>query len=270
MDEISYGMMHSMETLKNILLSDDPVKELRVLVETGELESLEPTLAELLMPIPSGYHHKDNLEHSIRVLGNAIDREVSGPDLILRTAALFHDIGKPATREFGSKGSVTFTNHDVVGSKMVKKILPSHGYSKEETKQIATLVHMHMRSHTFKTGWSESAVRRMIVDVGSADQLERLIVIFYSDATTKIDSNREGIHRNVSLLSEALDAVRKKDARAKLRPALNGNEVAELLNLTPGIELGKAMKLLNQDQHIQLGREDAIALLKEKFPQLVS
>jgi poly(A) polymerase len=122
-----------------------------------------------------------------------------------------------------------------------------------------------MRSHTFKTGWSESAVRRMIVDVGSADQLERLIVIFYSDATTKIDSNRESIHRNVSLLKKALDEVKKKDARAKLRPALNGNEVAELLNLSPGIELGKAMKLLNQDQHIHLGREDAITLLLENF-----
>lgn len=257
-----------MDTLKDILLSTDPVKELRVLIATGELYTLEPTLSELLMPIPAGYHHKDNLEHSIRVLGNAIDREVNGPDLILRTAALFHDIGKPASRQFGPKGSVTFTNHDVIGSKMVKRILPSHGYSKQEVSQVATLVHMHMRSHTFKTGWSESAVRRMIVDVGSADQLERLIVIFYSDATTKIDSNREGIHRNVSLLSDALDEVKKKDARARLRPALNGNEVAEILNLTPGIELGKAMKLLNQDQNIALKREDAIALLKENFPSM--
>jgi poly(A) polymerase len=254
-----------METLKNILLSEDPVKELRALIGTGELSSVEPTLAELLMPIPAGYHHKDNLEHSIRVLGNAIDREADGPDLILRTAALFHDIGKPATRKFGDKGSVTFTNHDTVGAKMVKRILPSHGYTKEEVTQIATLVHMHMRSHTFKTGWSESAVRRMIVDVGSTEQLERLIVIFYSDATTKLDTKREGIHRNVSLLKDALNEVKKKDARAKLRPALNGHEVAELLNLTPGIELGKAMKLLNQDEHIRLGREEAIALLQDNF-----
>lgn len=259
-------MMYHMDTLKNILLSMDPVKELRALIATGELVNLEPTLAYLLMPIPAGYHHKDNLEHSIRVLGNAIEREVNGPDLILRTAALFHDIGKPASRQFGPKGSVTFTNHDVIGAKMVKNLLPSHGYSKQEVAQIATLVHMHMRSHTFKTGWSESAVRRMIVDVGSADQLERLIVIFYSDATTKIDTTREGIHRNVGLLTDALNEVKKKDARARLRPALNGNEVAEILNLTPGIELGNAMKLLNQDQNIFLKREEAIALLKETFP----
>ena len=256
-----------MDTLKNILLGMNPVKELRALIATGELYSLEPTLSELLMPIPAGYHHKDNLEHSIRVLGNAIERETNGPDLILRTAALFHDIGKPATRQFGPKGSVTFTNHDTVGAKMVKKILPAHGYSKQEISQVAVLIHMHMRSHTFKTGWSESAVRRMVVDAGSADQLERLIVIFYSDATTKIDTKREGIYRNVSLLTDALNEVKKKDARAKLRPALNGNEVAEILNLTPGIELGKVMKFLNQDQNISLEREDAIALLKENFPQ---
>lgn len=254
-----------MDALKNTLLSMNPVKELRTIITTGELVSLEPTLAELLMPIPAGYHHKDNLEHSIRVLGNAIDREVNGPDLILRTASLFHDIGKPASRQFGPNGSVTFTNHDAIGSKMVKKILPSHGYSQQEVSQIATLVHMHMRSHTFKTGWNESAVRRMIVDVGSADQLERLIVIFYSDATTKIDANREGIHRNVSLLTDALNEVKRKDARARLRPALNGNEVAEILNLAPGPELGKAVKLLNKDQNIGLTREDAIALLKENF-----
>lgn len=255
-----------MKALKSVLLSADPVKELRALVATNELSSLEPTLNELLMPIPAGYHHKDNLEHSIRVLGNAIAREINGPDLILRTAALFHDIGKPATRQFGRKGNVTFTNHDVVGAKMIKRILSQHDYSKQEISQIASLIRMHMRSHTFKTGWTESAVRRMITDAGSAEQLERLIVIFYSDATTKSDTNRERIHRNVSLLTDALNEVKRKDARAKLRPALNGNEVAELLNLTPGVELGKAMKLLNQDQNIGLDREAAIALLQKNFP----
>lgn len=253
--------------LKKILLGADPVKELRTLIEAGELAALESTLAELLMPIPAGYHHKDNLEHSLRVLDNAIEREVNGPDLILRTAALFHDIGKPATRKFGPRGSVTFTNHDVEGAKIVKRVLPKHGYSKKETEQIAKLVFMHMRSHTFKTGWTESAVRRMVVDAGSEKQLERLIVIFYSDATTKIDARRAGIHRNVALLSDELNAVKVKDARAKLRPALNGVEVGELLGLAPGRELGAVMKFLNLDANIGLGREEAITLIKEKFGQ---
>lgn len=250
-------------SLKEILLGSDPVAKLRGLHAQGLLGELEPTLADLKMDIPAGYHHKDNLEHSIRVLQNAIDRETAGADLILRTAALFHDIGKPDTRAFGKKGAVTFTNHDVVGAKIVRRILPRHGFTKAEVDEVARLVHMHMRSHTFKTGWSESAVRRLITDVGSAEQLERLIVIFYSDATTKIDSKRESIHGNVGLLADELMKVREKDARAALRPAMDGLEVAEFLGLKPGKELGAVMKFLNKDEHIGLSREETLVLLRE-------
>jgi poly(A) polymerase len=183
----------------------------------------------------------------------------------MRTAALFHDIGKPDTRAFGKKGVVTFTNHELVGAKMVRRILPRHGYSKAETDEVARLVFLHMRSHTFKSGWTESAVRRLSTDAGSHKQLERLIVVFYSDATTKFDKKKADIHANVSSLAEELARVKAKDARAALRPALNGNEVAEFLNLAPGPELGKAMKLLNSDENIGLDREASYALLKNKF-----
>lgn len=250
-------------SLKEILLGTDPVQELRDLIAKGVLGDLEPTLAELKMPIPAGYHHKDNLEHSLRVLQNAIDRETSGPDLILRTAALFHDIGKPATRAFGKRGVVTFTNHDVVGSKIVRKVLPKHGFSKADTDSVARLVFMHMRSHTFKTGWSESAVRRLMTDAGSMEQMERLIVVFYSDATTKIDAKMAAIHGNVAALSAELMRVKAKDERAALRPALNGNEVAEILGLKPGRELGRIMKALNSDEHVGLGRDEALVLIRE-------
>jgi poly(A) polymerase len=251
--------------LKDILAGPNPVKHLRDIHRAGKLHTLEPTLAELKMPIPAGYHHKDNLEHSFVVLQNAIDREKNGPDLILRTAALFHDIGKPATRKFGKNGSVTFTNHDVVGSKMVYSILPKHGYTKKEIKQIALLVFMHMRSHTFKTGWSESAVRRLMTDAGSPEQMERLIAILYSDATTKIESKKASIHQNIGSLVNELNRVKKKDARGALRPALNGNEVAEMMGLKPGPELGAIMKFLNRDENIGLSREEAIALISENF-----
>lgn len=254
-----------MNTLKDILLAADPVRELRALHAAGELAALEPSLAALRMEIPQGYHHKDNLEHSFQVLQNAVDRETDGPDLILRAAALFHDIGKPATRAFEGRGVVTFTNHDVVGAKMVRPILRAHGFTKAEADLVSRLVFMHMRSHTFKDGWSESAVRRLITDVGSVEQLERLIIIFYADATTGHAGKKDRIHRSVRALTVELDRVQAKDARAALRPALNGNEVAELLGLTPGRELGAVMKFLNQDENVGLSREESIALIREKF-----
>lgn len=254
-------------SLKEILRGTDPVAELRRLHAEGLLGELEPSLVELKMPIPAGYHHKDNLEHSLRVLQNAIDRETKGVDLILRTAALFHDIGKPATRAFGKRGVVTFTNHDVEGSKIVRKVLPKHGFSKAETDMVARLTFMHMRSHTFKTGWSESAVRRLMTDAGSMEQMERLVIIFYSDATTKIDAKMAAIHGNVAALADEMRRVKAKDERASLRPALNGNEVAEILGLTPGKELGRIMKALNSDEHVGLGRDEALILIKELVAQ---
>lgn len=251
--------------LRELLLTSDPVRELKALKDKGILGDLEPTLAALEMEIPAGYNHKNNLTHSFEVLQNAIDRETDGPDLILRTAALFHDIGKPDTREFGKRGVVTFTNHDVVGSKIVRRVLPKHGYSKSETDKIARLVFMHMRSHTFELGWSESAVRRLITDAGSNVQLERLIVIFYSDATTKIPGKKESLHSKVKALGDELARVEAADARAALRPALNGNEIAEFLGIKPGPELGKVMKFLNSDENVGLSRDETLALVEAKF-----
>jgi poly(A) polymerase len=252
-------------TLKEILSSAKPVESLKALKAQGVLSDLEPTLAALEMPIPSGYNHKDNLEHSFQVLQNAIDREEDGVDLILRTAALFHDIGKPATRKFGKKGTVTFTNHDVVGAKMVRQILPNHGYSKSETDSVARLVYMHMRSHSFKAGWSESAVRRLSTDAGSHKQLERLIVIFYADATTKHNGKKNQIHSSVAELTSELLRVKKSDERKALRPALDGIEVAEFLNIPFGPKLGSVMKFLNSDTNIQLNKEEAYLLLKSVY-----
>lgn len=252
-------------TLKEILSSIKPVESLKALKAQGVLGDLEPTLAALEMPIPAGYNHKNNLEHSFQVLQNAIDREDDGMDLILRTAALFHDIGKPATRKFGKRGTVTFTNHDVVGAKIVRQILPNHGYSKAETDSVARLVYMHMRSHTFKAGWSESAVRRLSTDAGSHKQLERLIVIFYSDATTKHDGKKTQIHSSVAGLYAELLRVKKSDERKALRPALDGIEVAKFLNIPFGPELGKVMKLLNSDENVHLSKEEAYLLLEVTY-----
>lgn len=251
-----------MSDLKSILMSADPSSELRVMHAAGDLAALEPTLAALEMTAPKGYHHKDVLDHSFVVLDHAMARSDKRGDLILRTAALFHDIGKPDTREFHTKGKVSFTNHDFVGSKITRRILRAHGYSKDEIEKVSTLVAMHMRSHTFKSGWNDSAVRRLITQSGSEEQLERLIAIFYSDATTKHEHKKAAIHRNVDELSVELARIKKNDARASLRPALNGVEVSELFGIPAGRELGRLMKFLNRDENIVLDREDAVTVLR--------
>lgn len=251
-----------MKNIREVLESKDPVGYLRELHSRGELSKLEPTLQLLEMKIPRGApRHKNNLTHSIQVLENAINME-SSPDLVLRTAALFHDIGKPATRRFG-EGKVTFYNHEVVGAKMVRTILPNHGYSAAEISEVSTLVRYHMRAYGFGSNWTDSAVRRIIREVGSVEQLNRLIIVFKSDLTTKNPAKYGRISRNLAELERQVDLVQQKDERAKLRPALNGLEVAEILGIAPGKELKKYMQFLNSDEGIALSREQAVIAIRE-------
>lgn len=252
-----------MKTLREVLSGVDPVAELRALEKSGALGDLEPAVAELRMPMIPGTHHKDNLEHSIRVLGNAIAREEGKADLILRTAALLHDVGKPATRKADKQRHITFDGHEHVGARMVRDILPRHGYSRREISLVSQLVSLHMRSHGFRDNgtWTDSALRRLISDVGDSKQLARLIIIFYADVTTKSAAKAARIAANVDILAAELDRVRKKDERAALRPALTGHEVAELFNMSPGRELGAIMKFLNSEEGITLTREEAIATI---------
>lgn len=253
--------------LREILMMDDPVSFLREVDADGRLGRVAPLVNALKMTPLAGVRHKDNLDHSLKVLGNAIAREMDGPDLVLRAAALLHDIGKPATRKKGGNKTVTFDGHEVVGARIVRDRLYREGFNREETEQVAQLVREHMRSHAFREDgdWTDSAVRRLLHDVNDADQMQRLVVIFYSDVTTRYDHKREAIHRQVDNLLEVMAKVRADDARAALRPAINGNEVMDYFGLTPGPELGRIMKFLNSDEGVHLNREDALVAVVQKF-----
>lgn len=255
-----------MKNLKEFLMLADPVAELYEMVEEPGMKTLRaflPEIADLRMEIPTGAHHKDNLVHSIQVLENAIARETDGADLILRTAALYHDVGKPATRKFGARKSVSFDGHETVGARMMKKILSPHGFDKKEIAEIHLLIKNHMRAHGFaEQKWTDSGVRRIIAEVPDAKTLDRLIVIFYADVTSKHKKNRDAVYRSVDMFVEALAEVREKDARKALRPAIDGNEVMEMTGLTPSRELGMIMKFLNSDEGIALSREEAEAYVR--------
>lgn len=256
-----------MNDLRKILEGTEPGTVLRGLDLSGDLRALEPSLADLRMDMPAGVHHKDNLVHSIRVLELAVEGETDGPDIVLRTAALFHDIGKPRTRRFGGHKSVTFDGHEVVGAALVRRILPRHGYNRSEVDEIAELVRLHMRSHGFEENgsWTDSAVRRLMHDVSSDDQMRRLVVIFRSDCTTRHHNVRSRILRHIDTLEEEMDRVRSEDERKAARPALNGHDVMNLLGMEPGRALGRVMRFLNSDEGVVLSREEAEREIRQRF-----
>lgn len=248
--------------LRTLLLRPDAGDMLRAMHQRGELMEFLPALAELDINDAKSHRHKNNFYHSVLVFEQA--KELGDPqDLVLITAALLHDIGKKATRAFDPEGNPTFTAHEHVGARMIRKVLKPHGYSNQEIKQIEELVSRHMRAFGFQAKkWTDSAVRRLATEVSDREQLARLLVIFQADITTKNTAFRKQVHSNMKDLERRIEEVREADAKAARRPAVNGNELMELFGLEPGKELGRLMKFLNSEEGLALSREEAIEAVR--------
>jgi poly(A) polymerase len=218
------------------------------------------------------HRHKDVYEHSLIVLEQAIALEKSrhqshetsaGPDVVLRVAALLHDIGKPKTRRFQPGGAVTFHHHDVVGAKLTRKRLKQLRFSNDDVDDISRLVELHLRFHGYGSGeWTDSAVRRYVRDAG--DQLERLHILTRADCTTRNQRKAARLQRTYDGLEERIAVLADQEQLDALRPDLDGNQIMEILGIGPGREIGQAYNFLLELRLDQgpLGEEKATEALK--------
>ncbi|MGN5632070.1 CCA tRNA nucleotidyltransferase [Streptomyces sp. AC154] len=231
------------EELNKLLLSSHPRKGLALLVDTGLAQQVLPELPALRLESDEHHRHKDVYEHSLTVLEQAIDLEEDGPDLVLRLAALLHDIGKPRTRRFEKDGRVSFHHHEVVGAKMVKKRMTDLKYSNDMVKDVSKLVELHLRFHGYGDGeWTDSAVRRYVRDAGPL--LERLHKLTRSDCTTRNKRKASALSRTYDALEERIAQLQDKEELDAIRPDLDGNEIMQILNVGPGPVIGKAYAFL--------------------------
>src|SRR4051812_14539771 len=255
--------------LSKALLQDSPRAALELFVSTGLAEIVLPELPALRMEIDEHHQHKDVYSHSLTVLDQAIalekaDPDAESPDLVLRLAALLHDIGKPATRRHEPRGRVSFHHHEVVGAKLVRKRLTALRYSKEIIEAVSRLTFLHLRFHGYGSGeWTDSAVRRHVTDAG--ELLPRLHKLVRSDSTTRNQKRAAALAATYDSLEQRIAEISEKENLARVRPDLDGNAIMAILGIGPGPEVGRAWRFL-KDLRLERGPldpGDAEAALRE-------
>jgi poly(A) polymerase len=253
--------------LTKLLLGAAPRRGLELLVDTGLADHVLPELPALRMAADEHGQHKDVYAHTLQVLDQAIDleqRSGSAPDLVLRWAAVLHDVGKPATRRFEPDGRVTFHHHEVVGARMARMRLRELRYAKEIVEDVAQLVFLHLRFYGYGRGeWTDSAVRRYVVDAGPL--LPRLHKLVRSDVTTRNVRKAAGLAAAYDALEERIAQLKKQEELDAIRPDLDGNEIMAILGITPGPAVGRAYRhlLALRMEHGPLGHDRAVNELKK-------
>ncbi|BCJ71780.1 CCA tRNA nucleotidyltransferase [Catellatospora sp. IY07-71] len=235
------------DEVSKLLLGADPVTGLRLLVDTGLADRFLPELAGLKLEIDEHAQHKDVYEHTLKVVSNAAgyDTADGGPDLILRLAALLHDIGKPATKAVGADGGVSFHHHEMVGARMAKTRLKALKYPKDVIGPVVALVGLHLRFYGYGRGeWTDSAVRRYVTDAG--DQLSRLHKLTRSDCTTRNKRKAALLAADYDALEQRITRIQAEEDLARVRPDLDGNAIMELLGVPAGPIVGRAWKHLKE------------------------
>jgi len=223
------------DELDKLVSVEQPSPGLWFIVETGLAGEFLPELPGLALEQDPIHRHKDVLAHTLAVV------DKTGPDRLLRLAALLHDIGKPRTREFGS-GGVTFHHHEVVGARMTRARLTALRYPHDEIEVVTKLVELHLRFHTYRLGWTDRAVRRYVRDAGPL--LDRLNELTRSDCTTRNAARARALERRMDELEERIEELRQIEELEALRPELDGLKVMEHLGIAPGPAVGEALDFL--------------------------
>lgn len=244
------------DELSKLLVSARPSKGLALMVSSGLADDVVPELGAMAMEQDPVHRHKDVLRHTLAVVDGV------PPKLVVRLAALLHDVGKPATREFGPEG-VTFHHHEVVGARLAEARLRELRYPNPVVTDVKTLVALHLRFHTFRLGWTDAAVRRYVRDAGH--RLDDLNALVRADCTTRNRAKARELQQRMDALEARIAELAEREELGKIRPPLDGHDVMAFFDMPPSAEVGQALGFLTElrVERGPMGRKEAFAELEK-------
>ncbi len=229
------------EELFKLLATPKPSVGLWVLYKTGLMKEFLPEVCDLAgVEEVYGKGHKDNLSHTFKVVDNLATRS---DNVLLRYAALMHDIGKPGTKKFQKGRGWTFDMHEHLGRKIVRMVGKRLRMSKDDTEYVAHLVRWHQQPIALMDeGVTDSPVRRLIVNL--EDDLDDLMNLCRSDITTGNEKKLKKRLKNYDVLEQRIEEVMEKDKLRAFQSPVRGEEIMELCDLKPGPTVGAIKKAL--------------------------
>jgi len=262
------------DELNKIMLTPHPSKGFVDLQRAGLLQRIIPELSSLdIVETRNGRSHKNNFYHTLEVLDNVCKAQElnkdndSTPNIWLRWAALFHDIGKTKSKRWDPALGWTFHNHNIIGAKMIPGIFRRMKLPMDaKMKYVQKLVNLHMRPIAIADDEvTDSAIRRLLNDAG--DDIDDLMTLCEADITSKNDAKKKRFRENFRMVREKLTDLKEKDYKRLLQPCIDGNEIMEMFNLKPSREVGQLKQTLKDavlDNKVPNEREPLMKLLIEK------
>ncbi len=214
-----------------LMLGQQPGRALELADGTGITDLFLPELGSLKLEQDPVHKHKDVFHHTLAVI------ERTEPVLELRLAALLHDIGKPNTRKIGPDG-VSFHHHEVVGSRMAATRLRALRFPNHIVETVEELIFLHHRFHTYRLGWTDSAVRRYVRDAGPL--LGTLNDLVRADCTTRNPAKAKKLALRMEELEERIAELATREELESIRPELDGVQIMAYLGIEPGPLVGRA------------------------------